>query len=144
MDTTVSDINRKEMQEREEHQFAADFLRRRASSSSLSAATTTTGCFSRIRPPAADGADLNGEFQRSVRQAFAEARQAGIKIPLLCGAIPFVPGGLRRCLFRSRAAGSIAPIWPAFSRRQERASWLATGCRHGSRSWLWSAMLLTR
>ncbi len=32
MDTAVNDINRKEMQEREEHRFAADFLRRRASS----------------------------------------------------------------------------------------------------------------
>ncbi|AWQ46064.1 TPA: isochorismate synthase [Serratia marcescens] len=90
MDTAVNDINRKEMQEREEHRFAADFSP--ASGfffTSPFRSLTTTGCFSRIRLPAADGADLNGEFQRSVRQAFAEARQAGIKKPLLCGAIPF-------------------------------------------------------
>ncbi|MDQ9479868.1 isochorismate synthase, partial [Serratia marcescens] len=90
MDTAVNDINRKEMQEREEHRFAADFSP--ASGfffTSPFRSLTTTGCFSRIRLPAADGADLNGEFQRSVRQAFAEARQAGIKNPLLCGAIPF-------------------------------------------------------
>ena len=80
MDTAVNDINRKEMQEREEHRFAADFSP--ASGfffTSPFRSLTTTGCFSRIRLPAADGADLNGEFQRSVRRAFAEARQAGIK-----------------------------------------------------------------
>ena len=86
MVTAVNDINRKEMQEREEHRFAADFSP--ASGfffTSPYRSLTTTGCFSRIRLPAADGADLNGEFQRRVRQAFAEARQAGIKKPLLCG-----------------------------------------------------------
>ncbi|TYR86424.1 isochorismate synthase, partial [Serratia marcescens] len=72
MVTAVNDINRKEMQEREEHRFAADFSP--ASGfffTSPFRSLTTTGCFSRIRLPAADGADLNGEFQRSVRRAFA-------------------------------------------------------------------------
>lgn len=127
MDTAVNDINRKEMQEREEHRFAADFSP--ASGfffTSPFRSLTTTGCFSRIRLPAADGADLNGEFQRSVRQAFAEARQAGIKNR--CCAAPYrsIPGSLRRCLFRSRAAGSIAPpLWPAFGPRRTALNWPA-------------------
>lgn len=39
--------------------------------------------------PASECIDLQGKFQQQVRQAFAEARVAGIKQPLLCGAIPF-------------------------------------------------------
>ena len=79
MVTAVNDINRKEMQEREEHRFAADFSPASGFFTSPFRSLITTGCFSCIRLPAADGADLNGEFQRSVRRAFAEARQAGIK-----------------------------------------------------------------
>ena len=54
MDTAVNDINRKEMQECEEHRFAADFSP--ASGfffTSPFRSLTTTGCFSRIQKTAA-------------------------------------------------------------------------------------------
>ncbi|MGW1445012.1 isochorismate synthase [Serratia rhizosphaerae] len=50
---------------------------------------TTQGCFATITLPAAGGDDINGEFQQAVRHAFDDARLAGIKKPVLCGAIPF-------------------------------------------------------
>ncbi|KFK92820.1 MULTISPECIES: isochorismate synthase [unclassified Serratia (in: enterobacteria)] len=50
---------------------------------------STQGCFANITQPAADGDNLQGRFQQGVQQAFAQARQAGISNPLLCGAIPF-------------------------------------------------------
>ncbi|WP_411752637.1 isochorismate synthase [Serratia sp. (in: enterobacteria)] len=50
---------------------------------------STQGCFARITLPAVDGDDLQGQFQLAIQQAFAQARKAGIKDPLLCGAIPF-------------------------------------------------------
>lgn len=50
---------------------------------------STQGCFARITMPAVDGDDLHGQFQQAIQQAFAQARKAGIKDPLLCGAIPF-------------------------------------------------------
>ncbi len=50
---------------------------------------STQGCFARITLPAVDGDDLQGQFQQAIQQAFAQARKAGIKDPLLCGAIPF-------------------------------------------------------
>jgi len=50
---------------------------------------STQGCFAKITQPAADGDNLQGTFQRGVQQAFAQARQAGIPNPVLCGAIPF-------------------------------------------------------
>ncbi len=122
MVTAVNDINRKEMQEREEHRFAADFLRRRASSLPLPfRSLTTTGCFSRIRLPAADGADLNGEFQRSVRRAFAEAvrpasktaavRRHPVRYPAAFGAVYSAAEPLVRSrrLYGRRSAGGELP-----------------------------------
>ncbi|AHY08568.1 isochorismate synthase [Serratia plymuthica] len=50
---------------------------------------STQGCFAKITLPAAGGDQVNGEFQREVRHAFAEAKLAGVKNPVLCGAIPF-------------------------------------------------------
>lgn len=50
---------------------------------------STQGCFAKITLPAAGGDQVNGEFQREVRHAFAEAKLAGVKSPVLCGAIPF-------------------------------------------------------
>ncbi|CAI0881032.1 Isochorismate synthase entC [Serratia entomophila] len=90
MDIAVKGANRKELQEQADERFGADFSP--ASGfffTSPFRSLITAGCFSRVTQPAADGADLNGEFQRQVRQAFAEARAAGVKEPLLCGAIPF-------------------------------------------------------
>jgi isochorismate synthase len=50
---------------------------------------STQGCFAKITLPAQGGDQLNGEFQQAVRHAFAEAKLAGVKNPVLCGAIPF-------------------------------------------------------
>lgn len=50
---------------------------------------STQGCFAKVSLPAVGGDDVNGEFQQVVRHAFDEARLAGIKQPVLCGAIPF-------------------------------------------------------
>ncbi|TQI81545.1 isochorismate synthase [Serratia fonticola] len=50
---------------------------------------STQGCFAKITLPAADGNDLQGQFQQAIQQGFAQARLAGIKAPVLCGAIPF-------------------------------------------------------
>ncbi|WON75745.1 isochorismate synthase [Serratia sp. UGAL515B_01] len=49
----------------------------------------TQGCFAKITLPAVDGDDLQGQFQQAIWQAFAQARLAGIKTPILCGALPF-------------------------------------------------------
>lgn len=49
---------------------------------------STQGCFAKITLPAAGGDQVNGEFQRE-DDAFAEAKLAGVKNPVLCGAIPF-------------------------------------------------------
>ena len=40
---------------------------------------TTAGCFSRFSHPAADGENLDGEFQHKMAAAFTAARAAGIK-----------------------------------------------------------------
>lgn len=50
---------------------------------------STQGCFAKIALPAAEGDNLQGQFQQAIQQAFAQARVAGIKNPVLCGAIPF-------------------------------------------------------
>ncbi|HAT1612080.1 TPA: isochorismate synthase EntC [Raoultella planticola] len=49
----------------------------------------TAGCFSRFSHSAADGALLNGEFQRHMAAAFTDAKAAGIRKPVMVGAIPF-------------------------------------------------------
>ncbi len=50
---------------------------------------STQGCFTKVIQPATDGDDLQGKFQQAIRQAFVQAGLAGIKDPVLCGAIPF-------------------------------------------------------
>lgn len=69
----------------------------------------TAGCFTQVTQPAAEGGDLQGKFQQQVRQAFAEARVAGIKQPLLCGAIPLIPSSLPHCLSRMKDAALTVP-----------------------------------
>ncbi|MCL2897936.1 isochorismate synthase [Brenneria tiliae] len=49
----------------------------------------TQGRFMSLATPASDGFDAEGEFQRTLQQAFAHARAAGIAEPVLVGAIPF-------------------------------------------------------
>ena len=49
----------------------------------------TAGCFSRFSHSAADGALLDGEFQRNMAAAFSDAKAAGIRKPVMVGAIPF-------------------------------------------------------
>ncbi|MDR8564295.1 isochorismate synthase, partial [Klebsiella pneumoniae] len=50
---------------------------------------TTSGCFRRFSQPAVGGDALNGEFQQQMPAAFAEAGGAGIRKPVMVGAIPF-------------------------------------------------------
>ncbi|MVY96086.1 isochorismate synthase, partial [Enterobacteriaceae bacterium 8376wD7] len=50
---------------------------------------STSGCFRRFSAPADGGDALNGEFQQQMAAAFAEARAAGIRKPVMVGAIPF-------------------------------------------------------
>jgi isochorismate synthase len=50
---------------------------------------STSGCFSRFSHPAVGGDALSGEFQQKMAAAFAEARAAGIRKPVMVGAIPF-------------------------------------------------------
>ncbi|WP_434643389.1 isochorismate synthase EntC [Klebsiella sp. I138] len=49
----------------------------------------TAGCFRRFSHSAADGALLDGEFQQKMAAAFADAKAAGIRKPVMVGAIPF-------------------------------------------------------
>lgn len=50
---------------------------------------STAGCFSRFNHSAADGASLGGTFQQKMAAAFREAKAAGIRKPVMVGAIPF-------------------------------------------------------
>jgi len=50
---------------------------------------STEGCLVKISEPAADGDVMGGKFQQAIEAAFSDARAAGIKHPVLCGAIPF-------------------------------------------------------
>ncbi len=90
----------------------------------------THGRFATLACPAADGGDINGNFQQQVRRAFAAAKEKGIQRPVLVGAIPFdtrKPSALfipERCEEFSRqqrlqAAGQAAVgIDPVISSRQ--------------------------
>ncbi len=49
---------------------------------------TTSGCFRRFSQPAVGGDALNGEFQQQMAAAFAEARAAGIRKPVMVGGYP--------------------------------------------------------
>lgn len=55
---------------------------------------TTSGCFRRFSQPAVGGDALNGEFQQQMAAAFAEARAAGIRKPVMVGAIRSTPVSL--------------------------------------------------
>ncbi len=46
---------------------------------------STSGCFRRFSQPAVGGDALNGEFQQQLAAAFAEARAAGIRKPVMVG-----------------------------------------------------------
>lgn len=50
---------------------------------------TTEGCFHRLTQPAFGGENLTGAFQQSLARAFSDARAAGIRHPVMVGAIPF-------------------------------------------------------
>lgn len=69
----------------------------------------TSGCLSRLTTPAADGEDLNGEFQQQLRATFAAARESGCSRPIVVGAIPFDT--------RKPSALFVPRDYQAFSRR---------------------------
>ncbi|WP_308560919.1 isochorismate synthase EntC [uncultured Klebsiella sp.] len=74
----------------------------------------TSGCFSRFSHPAADGDNLNGEFQQKMAAAFKAARANGIAEPVMVGAIPFDTNEPSE-LF-------IPASWEAFSRTEKQRS----------------------
>ncbi len=75
---------------------------------------TTSGCFRRFSQPAVGGDALNGEFQQQMAAAFAEARAAGIRKPVMVGAIPF-----DTC---QHSELYIPERWEAFSRPEKQRS----------------------
>lgn len=70
----------------------------------------TQGCFAHLSCSALDGANLQGDLQTQLREAFREAKKQGIENPVVVGAIPFDPG-LPSALF-------IPESWQSFSRQQ--------------------------
>ena len=50
---------------------------------------STQGCFTRLDCPAEDGANVQGNLQMQLQDAFARARKRGIEKPIVVGAIPF-------------------------------------------------------
>lgn len=76
----------------------------------------TKGCFARLECSAQDGANLQGNLQTQLREAFERAKKQGIKNPVVVGAIPFDS--------RQPSALFIPESWQSFSRtqRQEEAS----------------------
>ncbi len=91
---------------------------------------STSGCFRRFSSPADGGDALNGEFQQQMAAAFAEARAAGIRKPVMVGAIPFdtcQPSELyipERWEAFSRPENSVPPAMP---RRWRRWRWWSAG-----------------
>lgn len=91
---------------------------------------STSGCFRRLSAPAVGGDALNGEFQQQMAAAFAEARAAGIRKPVMVGAIPFdtcQPSELyipERWEAFSRPENSVPPAMP---RRWRRWRWWSAG-----------------
>ena len=75
---------------------------------------TTSGCFRRFSQPAVGGDALNGEFQQQMAAAFAEARAAGIRKPVMVGAIPFDTCQPSELYIPER--------WEAFSRPEKQRS----------------------
>ncbi|MCT4716268.1 isochorismate synthase EntC [Enterobacteriaceae bacterium H18W14] len=76
---------------------------------------STQGCFARLDCPAEDGANLQGNLQTELRDAFGRAREQGIEKPIVVGAIPFDT--------RQPSALFIPQNWQMFSRpqRQQKA-----------------------
>ncbi|WP_259461721.1 chorismate-binding protein, partial [Enterobacter sp. R1(2018)] len=77
---------------------------------------STQGCFMRLDCPAEDGANVQGNLQTRLRDAFERAGKQGIEKPIVVGAIPFDT--------RQPSALFIPLSWQAFSRpqRQQAAS----------------------
>ncbi len=48
-----------------------------------------SGVFSEITTPAVDGESADSHFQFSIQKAFSQAKKAGIKKPVVMGAVPF-------------------------------------------------------
>ncbi len=67
---------------------------------------STSGCFRRFSQPAVGGDALNGEFQQQMAAAFAEARAAGIRKPVMVGGYPVRHLSAFRALY-PRALGSV-------------------------------------
>lgn len=74
----------------------------------------TEGNFKWVRTPAAEGADLSGSFQSDVKNAFHEARGAGIENPIIAGVIPFDP--------KQESALFVPKSWKSFDSPQEALS----------------------
>lgn len=76
---------------------------------------STSGCFTRLKNPALDGANPDGQLQTQLREAFDNAQKQGIKKPVVVGAIPFDPS--------QPSALFIPESWQTFSRahRQDAA-----------------------
>lgn len=75
---------------------------------------STSGCFRRFSQPAVGGDALNGEFQQQLAAAFADARAAGIRKPVMVGAIPFDTCQPSELYIPER--------WEAFSRPEKQRS----------------------
>ncbi|MFS4686604.1 hypothetical protein ACL655_10015 [Klebsiella quasipneumoniae subsp. similipneumoniae] len=91
---------------------------------------STSGCFRRLSAPAVGGDALNGEFQQQMAAAFAEARAAGIRKPVMVRAIRSTPVSLPSSISpsagkRSRDRKNSVP--PAMPRRWRRWRWWSAG-----------------
>ncbi len=94
---------------------------------------TTSGCFRRFSQPAVGGDALNGEFQQQMAAAFAEARAAGIRKPVMVGGYPVRHLSAFRALY-PRALGSVLAGKAAFPPAMPAPLGREGGGRRGSRS----------
>jgi isochorismate synthase len=88
--------------------------RRTASSLCRRTAVLPPQAASAASQPAVGGDALNGEFQQQMAAAFAEARAAGIRKPVMVGAIPFDTCQPSELYIPER--------WEAFSRPEKQRS----------------------
>ncbi|WP_054179851.1 isochorismate synthase EntC [Trabulsiella odontotermitis] len=75
---------------------------------------TASGCFRRVTTPVIDGDNLNSAFQRTLTTAFSDAKAAGIRKPVMVGAIPFDT--------TQPSALFIPECWQTFSRTHKQHS----------------------
>ncbi|KNC93091.1 isochorismate synthase EntC [Trabulsiella odontotermitis] len=75
---------------------------------------TTSGCFRRITVPVEGGDNLKSAFQQTLTTAFDEAKAAGIRKPVMVGAIPFDTS--------QPSALFIPESWQTFSRTRKQHS----------------------